>query len=108
MKRILSILAILALGFGSTAFAESAGKEITVSGEGSCLKCNLKQAAACQNAVTVEKGGTKTTYVIADNDVAKSFHEQVCKAPKPVTVTGTCKKVGDKLELTASKIEVTK
>jgi hypothetical protein len=38
--------------------------------------------------------------------VAKQFHENICKGIKPVTVTGVCEKVGDKLQITATKIEL--
>lgn len=106
-KRLLTLLALL--GFVSApAFAESAGKEITVKGEAQCAKCNLKQATECQTVITAEKNGKKTTYYLAKNAVADKFHEEVCKAPKQASVTATCKKEGDKLVLTASKAEVAK
>ena len=108
MKNILPALIALAGLISAPAFAESKGKEITVKGEAQCAKCNLKQATECQTVITVEKDGKKTTYYLADNDVSKKFHEEVCKAPKQATVTATCKKEGDKLVLTASKAEVTK
>ena len=48
---------------------------------------------------------TKVTYYLADNQLSKDFHENICKKIQPVTVTGTCKKEGDKLVLTCSKAE---
>src|SRR6516165_9940691 len=109
MKKFLSSSAALAmfLSLSTSGFA-AGGKEITVEGKGCCAKCCLKVATECQDAVSVEKDGKKTTYFLADNDVAKSFHENICKGIKPVTVTGICEKVGDKLQVTASKIELTK
>jgi hypothetical protein len=108
MKNILLTIVAL-LGFiAAPAFAESKGKEITLSGKACCAKCCLKTATECATVFAVEKDGKKTTYHFADNDVAKKFHEEICKAPKSATVTATCKKEGDKLVLTASKAEVTK
>lgn len=108
MKKFLSSSAAFALFLGlSSSFSLAAGgKEITVDGKGCCAKCCLKVATECQDAVTVEKDGKKTTYFLADNDVAKQFHENICKGVKPVTVTGVCEKVGDKLQITATKIEL--
>jgi hypothetical protein len=40
--------------------------------------------------------------------LSKDFHGNICKVVKPVTVTGTCVKQGDKLVVTASKIELAK
>lgn len=106
MKRLLPFLALIAIGFAAPVFAESGAKQITVEGKGACLKCVMKKADACQNAITVEKNGKTTTYVLADNPVSKDFHEKICKGSKSVKATGTCAKVGDHLELTVSKIEL--
>jgi hypothetical protein len=111
MKRILAILTTVALGAflsASDTAAESAGKEITLKGKGMCAKCCLKQGDACENVVEVTKDGKKTTYHLADNQVSKDFHGTICKVVKPVSVTGTCKKVDGKLVVTASKIELVK
>jgi hypothetical protein len=109
MKNLLSPSAALALLLGLCSSALAAGgKEITVEGKGCCAKCCLKVATDCQDAVTVEKDGKKTTYFLVDNDVAKQFHDNICKGVKPVSVTGVCQKVGDQLQLTASKIELAK
>ena len=48
------------------------------------------------------------TYYLADNDVAKNFHDTICKEPKKVKATGTLKKVDGKNEFTVSKIEEAK
>jgi hypothetical protein len=110
MKKLLAtILAtvaiVLALAFNAS--AESKGKTLTLSGKGCCAKCCLKETDACQNVLTVEKDGKKTKYYLVQNEVSKGFHSQICETVKNITVTATCKKVGDKLELTAEKIEVT-
>ena len=77
-------------------------------GKGCCAKCCLKETDACQNAVTVEKDGKKTTYYLVENSVSTAFHKEICKEIKPVKVTGTCEKKDGKLQVTASKIELAK
>jgi uncharacterized protein (DUF169 family) len=104
MKKLtLSLFAALS----TLAFADG-GKEVTIEGQGACPKCCLKTAETCGLVVTVEKDGKKTAYQIADGDITKEFHATICKAPKAVKVTGVCKKVGDHLEITPSKIEEAK
>jgi len=43
-----------------------------------------------------EQDGKMVSYYVADNDVAKAFHENVCKEAKKVTATGTVAKVDGK------------
>jgi hypothetical protein len=86
------------------------GKERTLTGEAKCAKCALHETDTCQTAVVIEtkKGKAQTVY-LEQNDVAKKFHEQVCKEAKKVSLTGTLKKSEDrkgKPVFVASKIEV--
>lgn len=109
MKKLLLpglAVAVVALGLAFNASAESKGKSLTLSGKGCCAKCCLKETETCQNVLTVEKDGKKTKYYLVQNDVSKGFHSQICETVKDITVTGTCKKVGDKLEVTAEKIDL--
>jgi RecG-like helicase len=107
MKSIISALCTLALLASlSTAFA--ADKEVTITGEGKCGKCALKETKECQNVVQVEQDGKKMTYYLVQNDVAKKFHPEVCTETKKVKVIGTVKEVDGKQQLTASKIELVK
>ena len=101
-KALLTALAVAALII--TARAE----DVTVTGEGQCAKCSLKEAKTCQNAIVVEKDGKKTTYYLAQNDTSKKFHPTVCSDKVKVTATGSVKEVEGKKELTVSKIEVAK
>ncbi len=86
-------------------------KKVTITGEGMCAKCALKETSSCQNVVIVTKDGKKETYYLAQNDVAKKAHqgEGFCRAskdePVKVKVTGTVEKKDDKLVMTAEKIE---
>jgi len=106
MKRtyLLATAAILLLAF--TASRALAADEVTITGEGKCAKCALKETKECQNVIQAEKDGKKVTYYLADNDVSKKFHGNVCKETKKVKATGTVKQEGGKLELTPTKIEL--
>jgi hypothetical protein len=69
----------------------------------------LKETDKCQTVIQVEgKNGKTVKYYLADNDVSKAFHENVCTEAKKVTATGTVKKVEGKNELTVSKIALAK
>jgi RecG-like helicase len=96
----------LALAFNAPAAEQE--KEKTISGEGKCAKCALKETKSCQNALQVKENDKTVTYYLVHNDVSKKFHEQICTASKKITVTGTVKKVDNKLELTPKKIELAK
>jgi len=104
MKKLISLVVISAALY-VPAFA-AAEAEQTITGKAMCAKCELKQAEKCTNAIQVAgKDGKSTTYLMADNKVAKDFHGKVCKGTlEGVTVTGTVKKDGDKHIITASKI----
>jgi hypothetical protein len=111
MKRLILTaiagLAIFALSNSVFAADSGKGKERTITGEAKCAKCMLKEADTCQTVIQAEgKDGKMITYWLADNDVAKNFHENVCHASKKVTVTGVVKKVDGKEQLTATKIEL--
>jgi RecG-like helicase len=102
-----SFAGILMLALVTPAFA--ADKEVTITGEGKCAKCALKEADKCQNVIQVEKKNGKTVnYYLVQNDISKAFHENICKESKKVTATGTVKKEDGKMMLTAEKIEVVK
>ncbi len=113
MKKLLltSIAGIMLLALAVPAFAGEKGaeKERTITGEAQCAKCGLKESDKCQTVIQAEnKKGKKITYYVADNEVAKGFHHEVCQGTKKVTATGTVKKVDGKEMLTLSKIEPAK
>ena len=107
MKAFLTPLAValaLSLSFAARAADKDAEKEIK--GEGLCLKCELKKADKCTNAIRVkEKDGKETLYVLEANDVSNAFHKNLCSAVVKVVAKGKVKKDGDKNILVASKIE---
>ena len=92
------------LGLATPALA----KEITITGEGKCAKCALKETDKCQNVIQVGKKHKTVTYYLVQNDISKNFHDNLCKGPKQVTATGTVKTVDGKKELTVTKIELAK
>lgn len=101
-------LMLFGLAISSFAAEEGSAKEHTIKGEAKCAKCSLKEADKCQTVIQTEHNGKMVTYYLTDNDVAKSFHKEVCQEPKKVTATGTVKKEHGKEMLTASKIDVAK
>ena len=111
MKRasllLVGIAGLLLLALATPTFAADNPKEKTISGEAKCAKCMLKETDKCQTVIQVEnKKGKTVSYYLAENDISKAFHENVCKEAKKVTATGTIKKVEGKNEFTASKIEL--
>lgn len=101
-----AVAGLLMLAVATPAFAEEKTKTIT--GEGKCAKCALKEGDKCQNVIQVEKKGKKTTYYLTQNDLSKKFHEYLCKESKKVTATGTVKTVEGKKEFTATKLALAK
>ncbi len=96
---------LLMLALATPAWAAEKAKERKITGEAKCAKCMLKETDKCQTVIQTEnKKGKTVTYYLADNDVAKDFHKNICKEAKKVTATGTVKKVDGKQQLTASKI----
>lgn len=102
------IAGVVLLGLSTSTFA--ADKEVTLNGEAKCAKCALKETAKCQTVIETEgkDGGKPVKYYVANNDVAKAFHKNVCQENHKVTATGTVKEVEGKKEFTATKIEVEK
>ena len=111
MKKSLALVAgVVAVWVAAvTVRTLAANESITITGEGKCAKCALKETEKCQNVIEREgKNGRKVKYYIVDNDMAKEFHKNICKETKKVTATGTVKKVDGKNEMTITKIEVVK
>lgn len=118
-KRSGSLLAALAvtlsLGAGAltagTARASDTGKEVSVSGDLQCAKCNMKakDATKCQDVLVVagKDGSAPAEYYLVKNDVAEKFGH-VCRGTKSVAATGTVLEKDGKKWLTATKIEQSK
>ena len=107
MKKSLVLYAgLLLFSLAIPSFAE--GDKVTITGEGKCAKCALKEADKCQNVIEAKEGGKTVKYYLTQNSVSKEFHDNICKETKKVTATGTVKERDGKKELTAEKIEVVK
>ena len=105
---ITGLAALCLLGVTSPSFGAEKGKEVTVTGDGKCAKCSLKETDSCQNVIEAKEDGKTVKYYLAKNDVSKEFHDNICKESKKVTATGTVKEEDGKKVLTASKIELAK
>src|SRR5437870_5835183 len=98
MKK-LSLFTLLA-GLLMTAPVFAADKEVTVTGEGKCAKCSLKEAAKCQGVIQAKEDGKTVMYYLAQNQTSKDFHENICQETHKVTATGTVKEEDGKKILT--------
>ncbi len=109
MKKSLCMAAIgVSLFFMTPTPGFAANDTVTLHGKAECAKCMLHETKSCQTVIQSEKNGKTVTYYLTDNDVAKNFHDTVCKKAKTVTATGTVKDEGGKMEFTATKIELAK
>ena len=104
MFRILSafVVAGLLIAFvGAPVVAEE--KEETLKGKITCAKCELGKADKCH---TVIKVGEKVYWFDAES--SKKFHKEICTEGKEGTVVGKVKTEGDKMVVTATKVEFKK
>ena len=106
-KSVLAALLVAGITMAFTPKARAADSK-TLTGEGKCAKCALKETEKCQNTVTVKEGNKSVTYYMVENEVSKDFHSNICKGPKKVKATGTVKEVDGKMQLTPTKIELVK
>jgi hypothetical protein len=83
------------------------GNEVTMTGTMVCGKCKLHELSECQNVLQVsDPSGNTVNYYLAQNEVSKDFHKNICMNDgEKATVTGTVKEKDGKELLTASKIE---
>jgi hypothetical protein len=65
MKRTLLQFALAGLFTALALPAFAADKEVTVTGDGKCAKCALKETDKCQNAIQTQENGKTTTYYLA-------------------------------------------
>ena len=112
MKKLISTLAagILLAGLTTRVLAaDTASKEVTITGSMVCAKCTLHETKSCQNVVQAEKDGKTVNYYLVQNDVSKAAHDPICGgSSEKVTVTGTLATVDGKQTLPPTKIEPVK
>ncbi len=97
-KSILIAACLLAVTVAATA------AEKTITGEGMCAKCELKETKSCQNAIKADG----VTYYLADNKASKDFHKNLCSTTAKVKASGEVTEKDGKKLLTVSKIELAK
>jgi hypothetical protein len=107
-NKLMVLVAISGLMMGLQAGSAAADAEKTITGEGACAQCILKETKECQPTITAEEGGKKVTYYLTQNKVAKEFGNQLCAEKKKVTATGPVKTVAGKQILLPTKIELAK
>ena len=102
------IVGLFLFAFAAPGLADD--KEVTVTGEGKCAKCILKEGDKCQTVIETKEEGKTVKYYVADNEVGKKFNDkdEVCEKAKNLTATGTVKDVDGKKVLTVSKIDLVK
>jgi len=89
--------------------ADTSDKEVTLSGMCVCAKCALHETQECQNVLQVQKDGKTVNYYLAQNDISKTFHDNICTTSgEKVTATGTVSEKDGKQVMTVSKIEPVK
>src|SRR5258705_12345413 len=77
---------LLAMATPTTVLAE--GKDVTIQGEAKCAKCSLHEADKCQTVIQTKEDGKTVTYWVAQNEIAKGFHKEICTDTKKVKATG--------------------
>jgi len=101
------LLAALVLTLTTTGLLYAAETK-TITGEGKCGKCSLKETAKCQNVIEVTDDGKTTKYYMADNKVAQGYHKTICTKTVKTTATGTVEEKDGKMIMTATEIKEAK
>jgi hypothetical protein len=85
--------------------ADDGKKEITLKGELTCGKCDLKKTDKCLNILIVKEGDKEELYYF-DAASQEKHGKDCCKERRTATVTGTVKEKDGKKIVTVTKIEV--
>jgi hypothetical protein len=105
MRVLLSL--VCALGLITFGWADDEKKEVTLKGEVTCGKCDLKKTEKC-NAVLIVKDGDSEEIYYFDADSQKKHGDDCCKEKKKATITGTVKEKDGKKWVSVTKITVDK
>jgi RecG-like helicase len=111
MKTVISKAMALAAGLSLLMFAGTAlasDKTVTITGQGTCAKCDLHETDKCQTVIQTKEDGKTVTYYLVHNKISDDFHKNICEKPEKITATGTVEEVKGKMELTAKSIAVAK
>jgi hypothetical protein len=107
MKKMWSMLAVLALFFAFTVTAKAEGKKVNLKGTITCAKCDLKIEKTCATVIKVKQDDKDVIYYLKfdDADAGKKAHKAICTEAKKGEVSGSCVKKDDKLIVTVEKIK---
>jgi len=111
MRKLFPLLSVAVLFSGISLVVAKEAKEVTITGDGVCAKCALKEQKTCQNVIVVKENGADVKYYLAPNAVSKKYHgaSGICSAstdaPVKTKATGTVEEKDGKKILTASKVE---
>jgi hypothetical protein len=114
MRKQLILAVVVAILAGPISAPAEEEKDVTITGDGVCAKCTLKEAKSCQNVLLVNESGRVVKYYLAENTLANQYHEEsgICEASKeaPVKTTaqGRLKEENGKRVLVATKIQAAK
>jgi hypothetical protein len=108
-KFVLGLMLVGALAAGDRAQSadldvDVGAKAVIFKGRATCLKNGLKEDDYCKTIIIAEKNGVPIKYWVANNKVGELFHPEICANAKFVRVQGTTRKIGDRWELTPTKI----
>jgi hypothetical protein len=93
MRKLYAVLAVTVISSGLVLAAETK----TITGEGKCAKCALKETKTCQNVIEVEEDGKTVKYYLAHEGASKKYHG-----------TGEVEEKDGKKVMTATKVEKAK
>lgn len=83
-------------------------ESVKITGTATCAKCTLKVSADCETVIITQTGGVKEILEVANNKVAKDFHEKICRGVANVEAEGEIIKQDGRKTITLTKIEVVK
>lgn len=104
--RVLLSLAC-ALGLVTLGWADDEKKEVTLKGDVTCAKCELKKTDKC-NAVVIVKDGDKEEIYFFDKASNDKHGDDCCKERRKATIVGTVKEKDGKKWVAVTKITVEK
>ena len=76
----------------------------TLKGIATCAKCDLGTASKCTNVLQVKEDG-KTVIYLLTGKADMSWHKNICKKSKKVTMTGSISEKGGEKVFTVTEIK---
>jgi hypothetical protein len=81
------------------------GKEVTLKGEVTCAKCDLKKSPSCHTVIKVNEDGKDVVYWFEKDD-SKKYHKPICTEAKKGTVKGTVTERDGKKWIKVAKVDL--